>query len=230
MHAPRGTSIVLFVVCLLVPTTFVASWLHSAGESLASSGPGAAANVPVASASEDDYCSPKLKQVLRRVAGACGLIDGSGGRGCKPADAKTVAAMSGSDFNALFRPLSHRARIIQFDAESSVLDTQAQQLAEEAWSEKRGASFFFVVARASSDGGTVGNQSLSQERAEAVLKHLQTRFNDPDITSELGLLWLGEEYAQLSNDFCSWKRSRGDHCSDKDINRSAFVAWIDCSI
>jgi hypothetical protein len=48
---------------------------------------------------------------------------------------------------------------------------------------------------------------------------------------KVGLLWLGEEFAQLNQDFCTWNRSRaGQDCSDKDINRSAFVAWIDCAI
>jgi hypothetical protein len=46
----------------------------------------------------------------------------------------------------------------------------------------------------------------------------------------VGLLWLGEEYAQLSEEFCTWQRSREGECSIKDINRSAFVAWIDCAI
>ena len=65
---------------------------------------------------------------------------------------------------------------------------------------------------------------------QAVLEHLRTRFQDPDIDNEVGLLWLGEEYAQLSENFCTWTRSRGEECNAKEINRSAFVAWIDCVI
>jgi outer membrane protein OmpA-like peptidoglycan-associated protein len=218
----------LFAGFLVVPVLLVAVWMRSASESMKAA-PEAAAGVAVASAAEDEYCSPKLKQILRRVAGACGLIN-EGGRGCKPTDAKTVAAMSGADFNALFKPLSHRARIIQFDTEQTVLDQGAMSVIEESWSDQRGASFYFVVARASADGDFEFNQQLSQQRAEAVLKHLETKFNDPDIKSQVGLLWLGEEYAQLSEEFCSWKRSRDGQCSVKDINRSAFVAWIDCAI
>ena len=219
---------ILLLGCLLVPAGLVAAWLGSADESLRNATP-AAAGVPLASASEDAYCSPQLKQVLRRVAGSCGLLE-NGGRGCKPTDARVVAALSGSDFNALFKPLAHRARIIQFDAEQSSLDGSAQQLVEQSWGEQRGASFFFVVARASADGATMGNQNLSEQRAEAVLKHLQTKFDDPDLKREIGLLWLGEEYAPLTTEFCKWTRSREGACSDKDINRSAFVAWIDCTI
>jgi hypothetical protein len=47
----------------------------------------------------------------------------------------------------------------------------------------------------------------------------------------VGLLWLGEDFAQLDDKFCQWQRSRtGTECSPKEINRSAFVAWIDCAI
>jgi outer membrane protein OmpA-like peptidoglycan-associated protein len=215
-------------VCLALPIVLLAVWLHNAKASLQHAAP-AARDVPIASASEDEYCSPRLKQVLRRVAGSCGLLD-NGGRGCKPADAKVVAALSGNDFNALFKPLMNRARIIQFDPEQMDLDLGAQTLIEETWGDQRGASFFFVVARASSDGATPMNQKLSEDRATAVLKHLETKFQDPDLKREIGLLWLGEEYAQLPREFCNWKRSRDGSCSEKEINRSAFVAWIDCSI
>src|SRR5688572_2375889 len=102
----------LLAACIAVPAVLEISWLSSANESMIAA-PDATKGVAVASASEDEYCTPKLKQVLRRVAGACGLIQ-EGGRGCKPTDAKTVAALSGADFNALFTPLSHRAGIIQF--------------------------------------------------------------------------------------------------------------------
>src|SRR5688572_5731767 len=140
-------SLALLVGCLLLPAILVVIWLRSAASELASASD-AAQEVAIASASEDQYCSPTLKKVLRRVAGACGLIEG-GGRGCKPADAKAVAALSGEDFNTLFVPLSHRAGIIQFDSEQVELDEGAKKLVEGAWGEQRGASFFFVVARAS---------------------------------------------------------------------------------
>jgi outer membrane protein OmpA-like peptidoglycan-associated protein len=214
--------------CILLPAIMEIAWLSNADEALKAA-PDAATGVAVASASEDEYCTPKLKQILRRVAGACGLIK-EGGRGCKPTDAKTVAALSGDDFNALFRPLSHRARIIQFDSEKTELDLGAQQSVEESWGDQKGASFYFVVARASKDGDPEFNQKLSQDRAEAVLQHLETKFQDNELRQQVGLLWLGEEYAQLSEEFCAWKRSREGECSIKDINRSAFVAWIDCAI
>jgi len=219
---------VFAVACLVLPAVLLICWLQNARANLQHATP-AAKGIPIASASEDDYCSPRLKQVLRRVAGSCGLLD-NGGRGCKPADAKVVAALSGNDFNALFKPLMNRARIIQFDPERMDLDQGAQALIEEAWGDQRGASFFFVVARASSDGATPMNQKLSADRATAVLKHLEAKFEDPDLKREIGLLWLGEEYAQLPREFCTWKRSRDGSCSEKEINRSAFIAWIDCSI
>lgn len=223
-----GKTIGILLGCLLLPAFFEVMWLKQARAGLEVAHE-AASEVAVASASEDEYCTPQLKQVLRRVAGACGLI-GEGGRGCKPTDAKTVAALSGEDFNALFKPLAHRAGIIQFDPESVSLDSSGQGLVEKSWSDQRGASFYFVVARASRDGDPELNQRLSQGRAESVLQHLEQKFHDNELRQQVGLLWLGEEYAQLSEEFCSWQRSREGECSLKDINRSAFVAWIDCSI
>lgn len=211
-----------------IPVVLVLMWLSSASTRLKESAD-AASGVAIASASEDAYCTPQLKQIIRRVAGACGLLEG-GARGCKPADAKSVAALSGDDFNALFKPLSHRAGIIQFDADQGELDEGARAAVEKAWADQRGASFFFVVSRASPDGNPEHNQELSQKRAEAVMGHLEQKFQDPDLKNQVGLLWLGEEFAQLSDEFCGWNRSRQAECTSKDINRSAFVAWIDCAI
>lgn len=219
----------LMVLGLAIPAGLSMYWLNQAQKSLEES-TDAASEVAIASAKEDEYCSAHLKKVLRRVAGACGLL-ADGSRGCKPADAKTFAALSGDDFNTLFLPLSHRASIIQFDAEQTDLDLGAQQLVEKAWSDQQGASFFFVVSRASRDGNRKLNQKLSKGRAEAVLSHLETKFQDPELKNEIGLLWLGEEYAQLGEEFCEWSRSKKETpCTKKEINRSAFVAWIDCAI
>jgi hypothetical protein len=50
----------------------------------------------------------------------------------------------------------------------------------------------------------------------------------------VGLLWLGEEFAQLDPSFCNWRRSAGEgdegSCSAEDVNRSAFITWIDCTL
>jgi len=44
-------------------------------------------------------------------------------------------------------------------------------------------------------------------------------------------LWLGNEYAQLDKDFCTWSTSRqGEKCDAESINRSAFVSWVDCRL
>ena len=40
-----------------------------------------------------------------------------------------------------------------------------------------------------------------------------------------------EEFAQLDEGFCDWKRSGStDDCSTTDLNRSAFVTWVDCTL
>jgi outer membrane protein OmpA-like peptidoglycan-associated protein len=139
--------------------------------------------------------------------------------------------MSGDDFNALFRPMKGRGGIIQFDKAESTLDPNAIQLVDQVFADQRGASYFFVVSRASTDGATEFNRDLSRARAEGVMNHLRQKFNDPNLEKEVGLLWLGEEFAQLNDEFCVWKRSRGgEQCKPEDLNRSAFIAWIDCTL
>ncbi len=219
----------LLILALAIPTVMVAAWARAAQTRLKET-TSAPSDVAIASMSDDTYCTPRLKTIIRRVAGACGLIDGAGGRGCQPMQAKSVAALSGDEFNALFTPLEKRAHIIQFDASKAELDPDAAAAIEKAWSDQRGASFFFVVSRASTDGASETNEALSRDRAKAVLTHLQEKFKDDDLKNEVGLLWLGEQYAQLGDDFCTWSRSRTGACTAMEINRSAFVAWIDCAI
>jgi hypothetical protein len=219
----------LLAAALAIPLALVIT-SAAAAQSRLEGNEGAAREVVTASVANDAYCTPELKAIVRRVAGACGLIDGGGaGRGCQPLQAKKVAALSGKDFNAIFEPLAHRAHIVQFDPMTSELDPAARMLVEKAWSDQRGASFFFVVSRASRDGDEQYNEALSRDRAKAVLDYLDQKFHDEDLKKEVGLLWLGEEFAQLSDEFCSWERSRSGSCSRADINRSAFVAWIDCA-
>ncbi len=224
--ALRGT---VSALALLLPMMFLSSWTGGAQERLIANRAKPTENVAIASVSDDAYCTLKLKAIVRRVAGACGLV-GSGGRGCQPMEAQQVAQLSDEDFNALFLPLKKRAWIVQYDADEIALDSAAMAAVEQAWANQGGASFFFVVARASPDGKTDYNEELSAGRAQSVLAHLQRKFNDPDLKKEVGLLWLGEGFAQLGDEFCGWSRSRTEICTAKEINRSAFVAWIDCAI
>lgn len=219
----------LLGVSLALPILLVSFWASGAKTRLKETA-SATQDVAIASMTDDNYCTPQLKAIIRRVAGACGLIEGGGGRGCQPMEAKKVAALSGDDFNALFKPLSKRAHIIQFDASKTELDPEAASAIEQAWSDQRGASFFFVVSRASTDGASELNEVLSRDRAKGVLTHLQGKFKDEDLKNRVGLLWLGEQYAQLGDEFCAWSRSRTGECGATEINRSAFVAWIDCAI
>jgi outer membrane protein OmpA-like peptidoglycan-associated protein len=225
----NGKRFGLLFAALLIPVLMVAAWASSAGTRMKQN-EGATKDIAVASLSDDAYCTPALKAIVRRVAGACGLLEGGGGRGCQPMEARKVAALTGDDFNALFRPLAKRARIIQFDLGKTDLDKEAEAAVEQAWSAQRGASFFFVVSRASTDGTSDYNEVLSRDRAKAVLTHLQDKFTKEDLKNQVGLLWLGDQYAQLGDEFCSWNRSRTGSCTAMEINRSAFVAWIDCAI
>lgn len=214
---------------LLTPILLVLSWQDAAARRLSESETSPEpTEVAVAAAADVEYCTPQLRTILRRVLTSCGLIGGSG-RGCQPADAQSVATMSGDDFNALFIPMRERGGIIQFERASSELDAADQELIDRVFADRQGASYFFVVARASPEGSTVTNRALSEQRAEIVMSHLRETFHDPELERQVGLLWLGEEFAQLDQSFCEWQRSgEAGRCDPTDLNRSAFIAWIDC--
>jgi outer membrane protein OmpA-like peptidoglycan-associated protein len=223
------------VLAFAVPTVAVATWTGSAAdrveeEQAAASGEASKSKAATAAASDVGYCSPDLKKILRRVLQSCGLLGDEGVRGCQPVQARSVATMSGSDFNALFQPMKERGGIIEFEKAKAELGPEDTAVIDDIWTRQRGASYFFVVARASPEGSVDLNRELSKQRAEAVMTHLRT-FNDPDLDKEVGLLWLGEEFAQLEQEFCEWRRS-GDpnQCKAEQINRSAFIAWIDCRL
>ena len=187
--------------------------------------------VAVAAQAEVAYCTPQFKQVLERVLHACGLAEGDQRRGCKPADVKTFASISDQDFNALFTPLKDRGGVLRFDMGSEELDAGSKELLEQRWVDRKGARYFFVVARASKTGTPMANRQLSHRRANSVLFHLKEVSKDPELDKKVGLLWLGNEFAQLSEDYCSWPNSRpSEKCGEEPINRSAFVSWVDCRL
>jgi len=220
----------LFALGVLVAPAFVVSWIYGARARLdvAEMDP-VEQEVAIAAASDEGYCSANLKKVLRRVLQSCGLLSSGDVRGCQPLEVRNVATLHGDDFNALFLPLQDRAGILQFDSADAELDADDRQLLSDVFTDQRGASYFFVVARSSPEGTEAFNRQLSEKRGKAVLEHLRATFPDPDLDKEVGLLWLGEEYAQLQEDFCAWNRS-SEECSVTDLNRSAFVAWIDCRL
>jgi outer membrane protein OmpA-like peptidoglycan-associated protein len=221
---------VIFVVMLAIPAAMTGLWVQSADARLVAASAKPSELAPVASASDVAYCNPDLKRILRRVLMSCGLVGNNAVRGCQPVQAKNVATMTGPDFNALFRPMKDRGGIVQFEKDKSELDPGAVGLVDQVFADQRGASWFFVVARASPEGTAVHNRELSKARAEAVMAHLRQQFKDPDLDKEVGMLWLGEEYAQLEAEFCAWKRSSSAACGPEQLNRSAFVAWIDCQL
>jgi len=187
--------------------------------------------VAVASQANEAYCTVELKKILRRVLHSCGLIGGRAGRGCQPMDAKNVATMSGNDFNALFTPMIERGAIIQFEQGKSELDDDDKALIEKIFADRRGASYFFTVARSSPEGSVSINREISRTRAESVLTYLQSIFNDKELENQVGLLWLGKEFAQLDSSFCNWTRSGTEtSCTSDTLNRSAFITWIDCQL
>jgi outer membrane protein OmpA-like peptidoglycan-associated protein len=224
--------IAISLASLAIPSILVVQWVDAAEERLEQieQNGGEEAQVAVAAQADEGYCNAGLRQVLRRVLASCGLAGGDT-RGCQPVDAKNVATMAGEDFNALFLPLNERASIVQFEKGDAIVDEKDMKLLDQAFADQRGASYFLVVARASPEGSLEDNSKLSQERAEAVMEYLRQKYQDPDLDKEVGLLWLGEEFAQLDQSFCSWNRSGGaDECEPEHINRSAFVAWIDCRL
>jgi outer membrane protein OmpA-like peptidoglycan-associated protein len=215
---------------LVCVTLAVAVWVASAKKRLVT--PQAEKpKVAIADQAEVGYCTPRFKEVLERVLHSCGLSEGDSRRGCKPADVKTFASINDEDFNELFTPLKDRGAVIMFDEGMDGLDDKAKALLEDKWLARKGARYFFVVARASKSGTQAKNRALSHRRANSVMYHLQSIANDPEIEKKVGLLWLGNEFAQLSKDYCSWATSRGDtKCDEEAINRSAFVSWVDCRL
>lgn len=235
MSNGAGIRIAAALALVALPAGLAGAWVKAAADRLERIESGQdveeaeAPKVAVAEAADEDYCDGDLRKVLRKVLQSCGLLASGEVRGCQPVEAKQVATMSGEDFNALFLPLADRAGIIQFDKNDATLGEVDRKLLEKVFADQRGASYFFVVSRASRDGSAEHNRKLSQQRAQAVMDHLRQTFDDPDLDREVGLLWLGEEYAQLDESFCAWQRSE-EKCKLKDLNRSAFVAWIDCRL
>jgi len=226
------THLALFAAALLVVTAVAIVHVSAAKHRLEAGPSEPAPQAAVADHAELAYCTPPFKQVLQRVLNSCGLLSSGGRRSCAPSELKNVASISGSDFNALFRPLEQRGAVLLFDKESSDLDDAAKRLLDERWDDRRGARYFLVVARASQTGSSHYNQELSHKRANSILFHLQERDrDDTEIERKVGLLWLGEEFAQLSTDFCGWTTSRpSTRCTTESINRSAFVSWVDCRL
>jgi len=224
----------VLAVLIVVPVVLLSTWMKSADARLAdatATGKSTEQAAPVAAAADVGYCNPELKRILRRVLMSCGLVGGNSARGCQPVQAKNVATLSGPDFNALFKPMKERGGIIEFDKDKAELDPNDLALIDQQFSDQKGASWFFVVSRASPEGSVEHNRDLSKQRAEAVMNHLKDKFKDPDLEKEVGLLWLGEEFAQLEAEFCTWKRSvTGTSCTTEELNRSAFITWIDCTL
>lgn len=223
---------VVAALALLFSVGVVAGAIGGAKERLALASGGERPAVAIAQEAEVAYCTPEFKTVLERVLHSCGLA-ASERRGCKPSDIKTFAAISDADFNALFHPLEQRGGVLLFDEGSEELDDSAKRLLEERWFERRGARYFFVVARASRTGTPAQNRALSHRRANSVMFHLQgvSGESQEELERKVGLLWLGNEYAQLSAEYCEWPRSRAEQpCGEEPINRSAFVSWVDCRL
>lgn len=213
----------------LVASASVAAMVHNAKVRLEE--PAAAQAVAVADDAEVAYCTPAFKQVLQRVINACGLAGTEQRRGCQPADVKTFASINDDDFNSLFTPLKDRGAVVMFDENADALDPSGKELLEQRWLDRRGARYFFIVARASRDGTTEGNRALSHKRANSVAFYLKEATADPDLDKQVGMLWLGSEFAQLPKSFCEWPNSRHDKaCTPEAINRSAFVSWVDCRL
>lgn len=219
---------------LLLGLSFVTyRTVHSAEQRLAQPTLSAEpSGVAVADHAEASYCTPQFKEVLERVLHSCGLETGESRRGCKPSDVKTFAAISDEDFNALFKPLQDRGGVVLYDTNADGLDGGAKKLVDERFGDRRGARYFLVVGRASQIGGKEKNRALSHRRANSVMFHLKETTKDPELDRQVGMLWLGSEFAQLPHEeFCQWPTSRpGGKCDDRFVNQSAFISWVDCRL
>src|SRR6476469_5638047 len=125
----------VLVVRLAIPAAVTGKWISSAENRLQEMTATPAEAPPVAAAADVGYCSPELKKILRRVLMSCGLVGGGAARGCQPVQAKNVATMSGTDFNALFRPMKDRGGIVQFDLDKSELDPADTALVDQVFAD-----------------------------------------------------------------------------------------------
>jgi outer membrane protein OmpA-like peptidoglycan-associated protein len=233
MKAANLVGVGVGAVLLLASALTVQGQVRSAGERLRTGAVAAEEKpkVAIANDAEASYCTPAFKTVLQRVLNACGLVGAESRRGCQPADVKTLASISDDDFNALFTPLKSRGAVVMFDDGSEKLDDEAKRVIEDLWVDRRGARYFFVVARASKTGTVDFNRALSHKRANSVQFLIADKFPDPDLDKQIGMLWLGNEFAQLGQEYCQWNVSRTKKaCSAEAINRSAFVSWVDCQL
>jgi outer membrane protein OmpA-like peptidoglycan-associated protein len=227
--------LVVSLAALVITVGIVGASVGSAKRRLAESASGTdKSQVAIAQEAEVEYCTKDFKTVLERVLHSCGLSTETDRRGCKPSDIKTFAAISDTDFNSLFHPLKERGGVLLFDEGKEDLDPTSKKLLEERWFDRKGARYFFVVARASKTGTPDQNRALSHRRANSVMFYLKeiSGESEEELNRKVGLLWLGNEYAQLSEDYCLWPRSRMDaaECDQESINRSAFVSWVDCRL
>ncbi len=219
-------------LCLAGVGLFVNREVNASVERLTNPAAKEPAKVAVADHTEAAYCTPQFKTVLQRVLNACGLVGQESRRGCQPADVKTFASINDEDFNALFTPLSERGAILMFDDGKEILDDGGKKLLQEKWEDRRGARYFFIVARASKKGTADNNRALSHKRANSVQFFLQETTHDPDLEKQVGMLWLGSEFAQLPTEYCEkWMNSHdGKKCDTEAVNRSAFISWVDCRL
>ena len=133
--------------------------------------------------------------------------------------------MTGGDFNALFLPMKDRGGIVQYDKEGNALDPTDQALVEQLFADRRGASYFFVVARSSPEGGgAVQPRPVPRARRGRADAPAATRSRIRIWQQQVGLLWLGEEFAQLEANFCDWRRS-GDRRSVSPKTSTAAPSW-----
>jgi outer membrane protein OmpA-like peptidoglycan-associated protein len=227
-------ALVVALAALAITVGIVGASVGSAKRRLAQAASSSAPSpVAVAQEAEVEYCTRDFKTVLERVLHSCGLSTETERRGCKPSDIKTFAAISDTDFNSLFHPLKERGGVLLFDEGKEELDATGKKLLEERWFDRKGARYFFVVARASKTGTPAQNRALSHRRANSVMFYLKeiSGETEEELNRKVGLLWLGNEYAQLSEDYCLWPRSMPDAaCGEEPINRSAFVSWVDCRL
>ena len=171
-HVMMGAAVLALVLMLVGVSIFNAKQRLNAPKEKA-------LTAPVAAPSDLGFCTEGFKGVLRRVLDSCGLLTANQRRGCTPANVKQVAAISDTDFNALFSPLADRAGVIEFESGKDDLSPEATALLDKKWADSRGASIFLVVARASPDGSAEANQALSHKRANTVLFHLEQKSPRP---------------------------------------------------
>ena len=224
----------ILAVLLAIPATATGIWIGSAEARLEelSAKPGEGAAVAVASASDVEYCNPELKRILRRVLMSCGLVGGErgarlpAGPGQERRDddrrrlQRAVPADEGARRHRPVRQGQGRARRRGPRARrSGVRRSARRELVLRRLARRR--------PRARSQHNRDLSKGARRGRDEPPPRAVQgsrSRQGGRPALARRGVRPARDRVLRVE------AQLHRHGCTPEEINRSAFVAWIDCQL